>query len=77
MKVCIRADMGPMDAGMAKIVAGFKALPDAKREAFKARYDALTIAGAEWVEVETTADAMVAVIGNDMRRLCSEFGIAV
>jgi hypothetical protein len=77
VKVTLRADMGPMDAGIAKIIAGYKSLPEGKREAFKAKYDALTRAGAEWVDVETTEDAMVAVIGYDMRRLCAEFGIAV
>jgi hypothetical protein len=75
MKVMIRADMSKMDASIARIMAAYRIMPAPKRAEFAARYDALTKAGAEWVEIETSKDAMHAVIGDDMRRLCAEFGI--
>jgi hypothetical protein len=77
MRVMIRANMGPLDAGLASLIAGYRSMSEPKREAFKARYEALTKAGAEWVEIEASKDALTAVIGEDMRRLCAEFGIAL
>ena len=77
MKVTIRADMSKMHAGIDSILAQFLAMPESAQREFARRYDGLAAAGAEGVEVETGADCMRAVIGDDMRRLCAEFGIVV
>jgi hypothetical protein len=77
VKVTLRADMGPMDAGLATVIAGYKSLDPVRRMEFKQRYTSMTMAGAEWVEIRKTEDALIAEIGEDLRRLCSEFGIKV
>lgn len=75
ISVRIHADLSAMNAGLGRIMDQFSAMPDVRKEAFARRYGALTEAGAEWIEVEATDCAMCAVIGDDMRRLCAEFGI--
>lgn len=77
MKITIRADMSQMNAGLDCILVQFLAMPQAEQREFARRYDRLAAAGAEWVEVTTGKDCMRAVIGDDMRRLCAEFGIVV
>lgn len=77
MRVTIKTDMSDMTRGLRAIVDQHKQLPAGARDAFADRYRALTKAGAEWFECDTHGDVMCAKVGDDMRRLCAEFGITV
>lgn len=75
--VKVRVDLSGMDAGLARAIGGVSQLSEARKAEFARRYDALGRAGAEWVEVVAGKDVLSAVLTEDMRSLCAEFGIVV
>lgn len=73
----VKADLSGMDDGLAMVAAGVERLSKSGQVEFARRYDALSMAGAEWVEVIARKDAVAAVLTHDMRAMCAEFGIVV
>lgn len=73
----LSVDMSQMRGGLDRLFAAYDGWPPEKQEDFAARYRALSGAGAEWAEVVLGKDAVSAVLSDDMRQLCAEFGLTL
>jgi hypothetical protein len=73
----IGADLSQMNSALDSLMAQFSRMPERRKGEFAQRYEALALAGAEWVEIEKGPGVLRAVVSHDLRRLCADFGMMI
>jgi hypothetical protein len=73
----ITCDSSLVCNAMDRAIAQLDNMPPDLAASFRAKWDALNDAGAEWCEAKAHGKGITVDVSDDFRRLCREFGVTV